>query len=108
MGDVPDKLVTAFTDDAHWVVHGDFVECVGGEDLVPARGLFFGGGFHQLFVQTIGVLAVFGWTVATSLILFYAIKKFIGLRVSAKEEKRGLDLGEHGSEAYNGFLANNL
>lgn len=71
-------------------------------------GLFFGGGFHQLFVQTIGVLAVFGWTVATSLILFYAIKKFIGLRVSEKEEKRGLDLGEHGSEAYNGFLANNL
>ena len=71
-------------------------------------GLFFGGGFHQLFVQVIGVVAVFVWTMVTSLVLFYAIKKFIGLRVSEKEEKRGLDLGEHGSEAYNGFLANNL
>ena len=66
-------------------------------------GLFFGGGFHQLFVQTIGVLAVFGWTVATSLILFYAIKRLVGLRVTPEEERRGLDLGEHGSEAYNGF-----
>ena len=54
------------------------------------------------------MVAVFVWTMVTSLILFYAIKKFIGLRVSEKEEKRGLDLGEHGSEAYNGFLANNL
>ena len=72
------------------------------------NGLFFGGGFNQLFIQILGVIAVFVWVMATSLMLFYAIKKFIGLRVSEKEEKRGLDLGEHGSEAYNGFLSNNL
>jgi Amt family ammonium transporter len=72
------------------------------------NGLFFGGGFHQLSIQILGVVAVFVWTTVTSLILFYTIKKSIGLRVSEKEEKRGLDLGEHGSEAYNGFLSNNL
>ncbi len=66
-------------------------------------GLFFGGGFYQLFVQTLGVVAVFGWTVVTSLILFYAIERFVGLRVSRDEEMQGLDIGEHGAVAYSGF-----
>ena len=66
-------------------------------------GLLFGGGFYQLFVQTIGVLAVFGWTIVTSLILFYAIDRFVGLRVSRDEEQQGLDIGEHGVVAYSGF-----
>ena len=66
-------------------------------------GLFFGGGFYQLFVQTVGVLAVFGWTIVTSLILFYAIDRLVGLRVSRDEEKQGLDIGEHGVVAYSGF-----
>ena len=66
-------------------------------------GLLFGGGFYQLFVQIIGVLAVFGWTIVTSLILFYAIDRFVGLRVSRDEEQQGLDIGEHGVVAYSGF-----
>ena len=66
-------------------------------------GLFFGGGFYQLFVQTVGVLAVFGWTIVTSLILFYAIDRLVGLRVSRDEEMQGLDIGEHGVVAYSGF-----
>ena len=66
-------------------------------------GLLFGGGFYQLFVQTLGVVAVFGWTIVTSLILFYAINKFVGLRVSKDEEKQGLDISEHGVVAYSGF-----
>jgi Amt family ammonium transporter len=36
-------------------------------------------------------------------LVFLAIKKTIGLRVSRDEELRGLDLGEHGLEAYAGF-----
>jgi Amt family ammonium transporter len=66
-------------------------------------GLFYGGGFAQLGVQALGVAAVFGWVALTAGLLFLIIKKTVGLRVSAKEEVRGLDIGEHGCEAYNGF-----
>jgi Amt family ammonium transporter len=37
------------------------------------------------------------------MILFNLIKFTIGLRVSEKEELRGLDISEHGNEAYAGF-----
>jgi Amt family ammonium transporter len=68
-----------------------------------AAGLFFGGGFGLLRAQIIGVLAVFAWTVVTSGILFFLIKSIVGLRVTSEEERRGLDIGEHGMEAYAGF-----
>jgi ammonium transporter, Amt family len=67
------------------------------------KGLFYGGGFSQLGVQAVGVLAVFAWAVGTGLVLFLIIKKTMGLRVTATEELQGLDIGEHGSEAYAGF-----
>ena len=38
-----------------------------------------------------------------ALAIFWVLKKTIGIRVSADEELRGLDLGEHGMEAYAGF-----
>jgi Amt family ammonium transporter len=66
-------------------------------------GLLFGGGWGLLGVQALGVLAVFGWTAATSLALFALLKATIGLRVSPEEELRGLDIGEHSAEAYAGF-----
>ncbi len=44
-------------------------------------GLFYGGGFAQLGVQAIGVLAVMAWTMGTAFILFTVIKKTVGLRV---------------------------
>jgi Amt family ammonium transporter len=53
--------------------------------------------------QLLGVGAMFGWAFGTGLILFSLIKKTIGLRVSREEELRGLDIGEHGMEAYAGF-----
>ena len=62
-------------------------------------GLFYGGGFGYLGIQAIGVAAVAVWTLATSFILFKTIKATIGLRVSRKEEIRGLDLEEHGIES---------
>jgi Amt family ammonium transporter len=66
-------------------------------------GLLFGGGMRQLGIQALGVLTVFGWTMATSLALFATLKATVGLRVKPEEELRGLDIGEHGSEAYAGF-----
>jgi len=66
-------------------------------------GLFYGGGFKLLGIQAIGVLTAFAWAFGLGLILFIGIKKTVGLRVSEKEELEGLDIGEHGMEAYNGF-----
>jgi Amt family ammonium transporter len=66
-------------------------------------GLFYGGGLHQLGVQLIGVGAAFAWAFGLGLILFNVIKYTIGLRVTSEEEIKGLDIGEHGMEAYTGF-----
>lgn len=66
-------------------------------------GLLYGGGFAQLGTQLLGVAAGFAWAFGTGLVLFFVIKKTIGLRVKAEEELQGLDVGEHGMEAYNGF-----
>jgi Amt family ammonium transporter len=59
-------------------------------------GLFYGGGFAQLGVQLIGVLAVAAWTVVTVTILFVVLKHTIGVRASREEEMKGLDITEHG------------
>jgi Amt family ammonium transporter len=57
----------------------------------------------QFFVQLKGAGAMFVWAFGCGMILFNVIKFTIGLRASEDEELRGLDLGEHGNEAYNGF-----
>ena len=66
-------------------------------------GLFYGGGLKQLGVQALGAGAAFVWAFGLGLILFYTISKTIGLRVTPEEEMKGLDIGEHGMEAYSGF-----
>ncbi len=66
-------------------------------------GLFYGGGLGQLGVQALGVVTAFAWAFGLGLILFFAIKVTIGLRVTEEEEQKGLDIGEHGMEAYSGF-----
>ena len=67
------------------------------------NGLFFGGGFKLLIAQLIGVVAVGAFTFVVALIAWLALKATMGIRVSREEEIRGLDLGEHGMEAYAGF-----
>lgn len=64
-------------------------------------GLLYGGGFAQLGVQAIGVLAIGAWAIVTSFIVLFALKKTIGLRVSREEEVDGLDIHEHKSNVYN-------
>ena len=66
-------------------------------------GLFYGGGLGQLWVQLQGVGAAFIWAFGLGLILFGLIRATIGLRVTDEEELKGLDIGEHGMEAYAGF-----
>jgi Amt family ammonium transporter len=69
----------------------------------PAAGLFYGGGFGQLVTQATGVLAAGGYVFVVSLAVWFVLKMTLGVRVSAAEEIEGLDLGEHGMEAYPGF-----
>ncbi len=66
-------------------------------------GLFYGGGFKQLGIQLLGAGVAFAWAFGLGLVLFFVISKTVGLRTSAEEERKGLDIGEHGSEAYNSF-----
>jgi Amt family ammonium transporter len=57
----------------------------------------------QIGIQLTGAASAFAWVVVTSGILFLIVKKTVGLRVSEKEELRGLDIDEHGTESYAGF-----
>lgn len=69
------------------------------------KGLFYGGGFHQLGVQALGIICILAWTVVTISLTFYIIKKTNGLRVSAAEEIEGLDISEHGlASSYADFM----
>jgi ammonium transporter, Amt family len=66
-----------------------------------AVGLFAEG--KALWPQLVGVLAVGAFCFGASLMLFLTLKATLGLRVSEEEELRGLDIDEHGMEAYPGF-----
>ncbi len=69
-------------------------------------GLFYGGGFHFLGVQALGMVTVIAWVAVTMTIIFTVIKKTIGLRVSREEELKGLDITEHGlMSSYADFMA---
>lgn len=63
-------------------------------------GLFYGGGLDQLIVQVLMVLIIAAFVAVTTGILFFVMKKTIGLRVSAEEEREGLDVLEHGLSGY--------
>ena len=69
------------------------------------KGLFYGGGFHFLGVQALGVVSVIIYVAVVMTIAFFVIKKTIGLRVDAEDEIAGLDVSEHGLlTAYSGFI----
>lgn len=68
---------------------------------VGKPGLFYGGGFHQLGVQALGVFTCAAFAFIVSFILLTLMKKFMnGLRVTEEEEIMGLDISEHGSYGY--------
>ena len=62
-------------------------------------------GFGQFFIQVLGVLVIAVYTIALSVLFWLGLKKFIGIRVAPEEELEGLDIGEHGMEAYGDFVS---
>lgn len=73
--------------------------------FAESGGLFYGGGWHLLGVQVLGVasVALLGFT--TTFAAFHVLKKTVGIRVSEREEIEGLDINEHGVLAYSGPAA---
>lgn len=57
----------------------------------------------SFLTQLYGILAIGGFTFVVSFILWFVLKLAGGIRVSEEEELSGLDLGEHGAEAYPDF-----
>ena len=75
-----------------------------GEGMGPRIGLLLSGNPQQLLLQLLGVAAVGLYTVLFSLVVWLILKATIGIRVSPAGEQMGLDVTEHGMEAYSGFL----
>jgi ammonium transporter, Amt family len=88
------------------LVHGIFgTICVGlfgikGLSGLPHDGLFRGGGLAHLLPQLEAVVTVGAFSFVTSLVVWIAIDKVVGLRVAPDHEIRGLDAAEMGMEAY--------
>lgn len=64
-------------------------------------GALYGHGFGFLGAQCLGILCIDAWAAACGIVLFYGIKKTVGLRVDARIEEEGLDIYEHGENCYN-------
>lgn len=80
--------------------------CPKGADGVPLlkTGLFTGGGPEQLMIQLTGVIATAVYVLPVAFVVWLALKYTLGVRVTKEEEIEGLDHGEHGNEAYPGFV----
>jgi Amt family ammonium transporter len=71
-------------------------------EAAPAgvAGLFYGGGFDQLWRQAVGAFAVLIFSFVLSLIIAYIVKAIFGLRATEENEVAGLDESEHAETAY--------
>jgi Amt family ammonium transporter len=90
-----------------WAIHG-----VGGAWGMLAAGVFIGVGFmtigeltdlsrgEQIVRQLIAIGVSFGWAFVTTMGILLALKYTIGLRVDEQQEEEGLDISQHGEEAY--------
>ena len=58
------------------------------------------GEWGQIVLQLIDIAALIVWVAPTVFVLFWLLKKSVGLRASREEELKGLDIPEHGLEAY--------
>ena len=72
--------------------------------LSATNGLFYGGGFGPLGIQLLGILAVGAFVFVSTVVIWWILKKTVGIRVSREEEIAGLDIGEHGNYAYPDFM----
>ena len=97
-----DDPVGAFSVHGTCGIWGTLAVGIFGKDI----GLLMGGGFNQLGFQIVGVVAYAIGAVVLSYIAWMIVSTIEGgLRVSDEEEMSGLDIGEHGMEAYPDFAS---
>jgi len=70
------------------------------EAPAAVAGLFYGGGFDQLWRQAVGAFAVLGYSAIVTAILALIVKYTIGLRLDREDEANGIDEAEHAETAY--------
>ncbi len=71
--------------------------------LSTTNGLLYGGGLEPLGIQLLGTVVIGAFVFVTTGIVWFILKKTVGIRVSREEEIQGLDIGEHGNLAYPDF-----
>jgi Amt family ammonium transporter len=71
-----------------------------GKGQSTVKGLFYGGGMHQFWIQCAGVFGVLFYSLICAAILAFILDKTIGMRVSEDEEVSGIDQAEHAETAY--------
>lgn len=69
--------------------------------LATEGGILYGGGFDLLKIQVLGAISILIWAGGTGFLLFKLLDKFFKIRVETRIEEEGLDLYEHGENAYN-------
>src|SRR6185436_1422989 len=73
------------------------------EKLATGKGGLYGGGFHQLGVQALGLAAVGAFTFTVSFLILLLFKVTVGIRTEPEVEQAGLDVSEHGMWGYPEF-----
>ena len=68
-----------------------------------AVGIFSSNVDHTVWKQFLGIISIGGFCFVASMLMFFIAKKTVGIRVTREEELKGLDISEHGMEAYGGF-----
>lgn len=71
-----------------------------------AVGIFSTNPDHNFIAQLTGVACYAVICIVSSFLIFFVLKKTMGIRVSEKEELEGLDAHEHGMDAYPDFRLN--
>ncbi len=81
-------------------VGGLFGAIMTGVLAIEGKGLISGNA-AQVGIQTIGVLSAGLYSFVVTLVIAYALKATIGLRVTPEQEAEGTDVNQHGEKAYN-------
>jgi ammonium transporter, Amt family len=63
-------------------------------------GLFYGGGFDQVWRQIVGAFTVLAYSFVLTLVIGFAIAKTIGFRIDEEDEVEGVDFTEHSETGY--------
>ncbi|OBA60996.1 ammonia channel protein [Mycobacterium sp. 1100029.7] len=64
------------------------------------RGLLYGGGVTQLGKQSLAIVVVAVYAFTVTFVLAKLIDRFLGFRVSAEDERTGVDFTQHAETAY--------